>query len=130
LGPLPKKIEDRGANELLLLLLFWTAALAGRSGVRMSGAGLTESFLRRSALPATNVLKNIFCAATGGARVALAFQPTFLAPSFDLQLGIGANSAFGGKKGTGGAGLPDFSWFKHAKTGKLYQMTTNYALRL
>jgi hypothetical protein len=24
------------------------------------------------------------------------------------------------------AGLPDFSWSKHTKTGKIYQMTTNY----
>jgi hypothetical protein len=23
-------------------------------------------------------------------------------------------------------GLPDFPWPKHAKTGKIYQMTTNY----
>jgi hypothetical protein len=27
------------------------------------------------------------------------------------------------------AGLPDFSWSKHTKTGKIYQMTTNYPKR-
>jgi hypothetical protein len=27
------------------------------------------------------------------------------------------------------AGLPDLSWSKHAKTGKIYQMTTNYTKR-
>jgi hypothetical protein len=27
-------------------------------------------------------------------------------------------------------GLPDFSWSKHTKTEKIYQMTTNYAKRL
>jgi hypothetical protein len=28
------------------------------------------------------------------------------------------------------AGLPDFSWSKHTKTEKIYQMTTNYTERL
>jgi hypothetical protein len=27
------------------------------------------------------------------------------------------------------AGLPDFSWFKNTKMGKIYQMTTNYTKR-
>jgi hypothetical protein len=28
------------------------------------------------------------------------------------------------------AGLPEFSWSKHTKTGKMYQTTTNYTKRL
>jgi hypothetical protein len=28
-----------------------------------------------------------------------------------------------------GSGLPDFSWSKHIKTGKIYQMTTTYTKR-
>jgi hypothetical protein len=28
------------------------------------------------------------------------------------------------------AGLPDFSWSKHTKMGKIYQMTTNHTKRL
>jgi hypothetical protein len=35
------------------------------------------------------------------------------------------NSAAGGDD----PGLQDFSWCKHTKTGKIYQMTTNYTKR-
>jgi hypothetical protein len=37
--------------------------------------------------------------------------------------------SIGLKKSTLETGLPDFSWPKHTKMGKIYQMTTNYTKR-
>jgi hypothetical protein len=72
-------------------------------------------------------------------RVALPVKPTWQAKCkkkfqllkkegcLDIQLSFSDPSTFGANKNPdSNPGLPDFSWYKHTKTGKIHRMTTKY----